>query len=70
MEGRMKWTIEKPTEAGWYWYKGPLSDDQPKVILVYDVGRILYAGPWPDGKTIRMERASGEWAGPFKPPPA
>jgi hypothetical protein len=64
----MKWTTEKPTESGWFWYRGPLSEDQPMVVHVYDVGKIFYTGPWPDGHTVRLERSFGEWAGPLEPP--
>jgi hypothetical protein len=56
----VKWTTDKPTEAGWYWYRGPLSEDQPMVVHVFDVGRIFYSGPWPDGRTVRLERSFGE----------
>jgi hypothetical protein len=67
-----EWTHDKPTVAGWYWYRGPLlsdPDDEPIVVKVYDVGKLFYAGPWPDGRTsVRLDLAFGEWAGPIKPP--
>jgi hypothetical protein len=53
--------------AGWYWYRGPLAD-QAMVVHVYDVGKLFYTGPWPDGHTVRLERSFGEWAGPLEPP--
>ena len=44
-------------------------DDEPIVVKVYDVGKLFYAGPWPDGRSsVRIELAFGEWAGPLKAP--
>jgi hypothetical protein len=67
-----KWSHEKPTVAGWYWYRGPLlsdPDDEPIVVKVYDVDKLFYAGTWPDGRTsVRVELAFGEWCGPIEPP--
>jgi len=65
-----KWSHEKPTVAGWYWYRGPLlsdPDDEPIVVKVYDVGKLFYAGTWgwpnvgPGGARLRgVVRA--DWA--------
>ena len=64
----MYWTPLRPQAAGWYWYRGTLSFDQPIVVHIYDVARLFYAGPWPTGITLRLEDCDGEWAGPIEVP--
>ncbi len=64
----MKWTTEKPTDPGWYWYH-PEFTETPLIVLVSI-----------RGKSVTFERAgfsmlykiskegTGKWAGPIPVP--
>ncbi len=59
----MKWTTEKPTTPGWYWYKGA---GYSTTLYVYTANGGLfvedhdYTGP--------VQGYPGEWAGPIPEP--
>jgi hypothetical protein len=74
----MKWTEEKPTQEGFYWFRGLIGDaatgkvhdfrDKLTVVeIIYkEVGfyaKILGAGWWP-----LIDTANGVWTGPIEPP--
>jgi len=40
-----QWTKEKPTSAGWYWFRGPAHEADPFIVQVDEVGQFQ----WPDG---------------------
>lgn len=56
----MKWTKERPTVEGWYWYR-----DDNRAAQIVGVGK--RAG-FMDGKVVELDELSGEWAGPIPPP--
>ncbi len=58
------WTEDKPTQAGWYWYRGGESDDQPFIVEVDESGCFQ----WPDGGYQEAALTKGEWAGPIERP--
>ena len=73
----MKWTTEKPTEQGWYWYRDEFYSSAP-VCLVWTgfinrpEARALWFDiccgdecDWPDGD---IKDSNGEWAGPIEEP--
>jgi hypothetical protein len=63
------WSPERPTCAGWYWYKSP-GIGEPRLIHV-DNGRIdtkLMADLGPPNNLVDVNRIPGQWAGPIEPP--
>jgi hypothetical protein len=59
-----QWTINKPTVAGWYWFRGLAHEADPFVVQVDDIGQFQ----WPDGGFQEVTLAKGEWAGPIQLP--
>jgi len=59
-----QWTKEKPTSAGWYWFRGPAHEADPFIVQVDEVGQFQ----WPDGGFQEVTLAKGEWAGPIEEP--
>ncbi len=60
----LKWTKNKPTEAGWYWYRGQTHEEDPFIVQVDEVGQFQ----WPDGAFQEVTLTKGEWAGPIEEP--
>ena len=63
------WRDERPTCAGWYWYKS-VGIEEPRLIYV-DNGRIdakLMADLGPPNNLVDVNRIKGQWAGPLEPP--
>jgi len=61
----MKWTTEKPTESGCYWYKG--GDEEIIVQVVAEEGRLIFLYPgdeqaWP---VDSFGERNAVWAGPI-----
>ena len=54
----MNWTSEKPTKAGWYWWRfskdAPRSQWEVRLINDYQIGSQILLG---------------QWAGPLEEPP-
>jgi hypothetical protein len=72
------WTRDKPTQTGWYWYRGDYdaasADIQPVVTYVNtDGSKIGLRTPcaWQPFMDYddRLESFTGEWCGPITPPP-
>jgi hypothetical protein len=74
----MKWTEEKPTQEGVYWFRGLIGDaatskvhdfaSEPTVVKIHDNGSALYAKiPGEDWWPL-IDTANGLWAGPIEPP--
>jgi hypothetical protein len=64
----LKYSKEKPTEPGWYWYRRD-EQDTPAVVHIYssfgEPPDMTFTGNdrvWP------LSRIFGEWAGPILPP--
>ena len=63
------WTDTKPTEPGWYWYKGLVWGNKVTKMLELcrdPLSRSLYSAIW--GGYVDM--MDGQWAGPINPPEA
>jgi hypothetical protein len=60
----LRWTTQKPTQAGWYWYRGQAHEEEPFIVQVDRAGQFQ----WPDGGFQEVTLAKGEWAGPIEPP--
>ncbi len=60
----LKWTMAKPTHSGWYWYRGPVEESDPLIVLVDEAGYFQ----WPDGGFQEVSLTEGLWAGPIDPP--
>lgn len=69
----MKWTRNKPTQTGWYWYRN--NDIQPAVIHVNISGSLSGYGdtrpyaflPFMDYDQP-LDAFPGEWCGPLPAP--
>lgn len=59
-----RWTHEKPTGAGWYWFRGEAHEADPFIVQVDAAGHFQ----WPDGGYQEVALAKGEWAGPIPEP--
>jgi hypothetical protein len=59
-----QWTKTKPTEAGWYWFRGEAHEADPFIVQIDEVGQFQ----WPDGGFQEVKLAKGEWAGPIEEP--
>ena len=60
----LKWTKQKPTHAGWYWYRGQTHEEEPLIVQVDHAGQFQ----WPDGGFQEVTLTKGEWAGPIDLP--
>lgn len=63
----MKWTWEKPTTPGWYWYRSIVCETTmyTRVVEVFPNGKVS------DGLLLPMDQIAtrqGEWAGPIPEP--
>lgn len=59
-----QWTMETPSRAGWYWFRGEAGETEPFIVLVDDAGQFQ----WPDGGFQEVTLVHGEWAGPIEEP--
>lgn len=62
--GDMKWTKEKPTQPGWYWWRDKYSSD---IVHVTEDSGMLVVKLGFDIEDFIID-LSGEWAGPICPP--
>jgi hypothetical protein len=60
----LRWTTEKPSQAGWYWFRGQLGEGEAFIVYVDEVGQFQ----WPDGGFQEVSLAKGQWAGPIEAP--
>lgn len=61
---RLRWSFEKPTEPGWYWYHGAVEESEPLILWVDKAGYMQ----WPDGQFQEVIFTKGMWAGPIEQP--
>lgn len=60
----VRWTKEKPTEPGWYWWRGPVwGGTRTKMFEVSKDKAGLYVAAWG-----YVEFMAGEWSGPIPVP--
>ena len=66
---QLTWTTDKPTNAGWYWYR-PASDQDIEVVQIarpHGENLHIYMLGDPD-RCPSYQQVEGEWAGPLEPP--
>lgn len=64
-----RWTTERPTRAGWYWWRN-LPEHDPAVVRIFTRNGFMrvdwgskdadYLSPW-------TRDVGGEWQGPLEP---
>lgn len=59
-----RWSTDKPTQPGWYWFRGKAHESDAFIVLVDEAGQFQ----WPDGGFQEVSLARGEWAGPIQEP--
>lgn len=59
-----RWSHNKPTRPGWYWFRGQAHEADPFIVLVDEARQFQ----WPDGGFQEVLLAKGEWAGPIEEP--
>lgn len=65
----MKWTTEKPTKPGWYWYSPPKSPKAFMVCLFVVAGNLAYSAfGQSDAPANRGIPSEGSWYGPLEAP--
>lgn len=67
----LRWTSDKPTAPGWYWYRGAHTSNRAEVVSVGEMlqGRPLHA--WfneTDMENYSVEELDGQFAGPIQEP--
>lgn len=63
----MKWSKEKPTQAGWYWWKDLDRPGKPHMAHVVNDGYGLTVYGIEE-YSRRLYEVRGEWAGPIPEP--
>ncbi len=64
----MRWTKEKPTTPGWYWYQGGMDEVEPSIAYVAMINGRLKA-MFIDCTTHAVGCLSGQWSSePVTPP--
>jgi hypothetical protein len=61
---QLRWNTEKPSQPGWYWYRGLIDEADPLIVLVDEAGYFQ----WPDGAFEDVRQTDGQWAGPIALP--
>lgn len=63
----MKWTTEKPTAPGWYWYRSIVCEvtRYTRVVEVFPNGKVSDGSLFP---MDHVDKFNGEWAGPIPEP--
>lgn len=61
----MKWTSEKPTAPGWYFYREPNRNRSGVVHVTLDMNRLVWFTG--DATAEYMDDCNGEWQGPISP---
>jgi hypothetical protein len=71
----MTWTIDKPAQSGWYWYREPEKNiGKPMSAWVFTDGPLVFVSLFaPHSDIPRQESGqtkdfNGEWWGPIKVP--
>ena len=59
----LKWSVQKPTSAGVYWWRPEFEGANPVMVEVQPKDDTF--GVYPGGELIQLSNVSGEWAGPF-----
>ena len=68
----VSWTTEKPTQTGWYWYKGEDPDiefhaDGISIVeIITEEGRLVCRHSNSDNQWV--EDSQAQWAGPLEVP--
>jgi hypothetical protein len=74
---RMEWTKDKPTESGWYEFRGELhpfyigtepTSCEPQCIVKVDMGRKPKLQLLDGNEDFDFDAADGLWRGPFNRP--
>ena len=67
---RLRWTREKPTEEGWYWYRDKVTE--PIMSLITTLDHKLVMNAYRRYQNALIDRLDGEydeeWAGPIPEP--
>lgn len=69
----MKWTTEKPTKEGWYWYRQYRNNGirkgsfYPPRIAEVEAGLMIWEFMTEDAYTNVID-LNGQWSGPIQPP--
>ncbi len=65
------WSRERPTKAGWYWYRSTDQDGSvaTKAVEIIDSPHGLQVMYGDDGMKLDRIRKDSEWQGPITPEP-
>lgn len=67
---RLRWTREKPTQEGWYWYRDKVTE--PIMSLITTLDHQLVMNAYRRYQNAFIDRLDGEydeeWAGPIPEP--
>jgi hypothetical protein len=60
-----RWTRNKPTEPGWYWWRTVNGDSAVRIIHTHEGGLLIQ---FEGGHVTHLHRVTlGEWQGPLTP---
>ncbi len=61
------WSRERPTQAGWYWWRRSIQDPEQvlRIVVIPMLG--LHATSMFDNDAKKVSVLDGEWQGPLEP---
>jgi len=60
----LKWTTDRPTKPGWYWFRCPNIMRPPEIVEVFSTGEQWHI----DGVRNNVANLDGQWYGPLEVP--
>lgn len=66
MTAGQRWSRERPTVPGWYWYKGDLALYEVEAVYVYKDDGVLFVDTV-NNYSEPVSDFEGEWQGPITP---
>lgn len=59
----MKWTTEKPTKEGWYWYNDTVTGKSKEIVFIWRSGiGDLHIGFNTESEVYLLSEIYGEWS--------
>ena len=63
----MKWTTDKPTEPGWYWWQEYRNEPSNRTIAYVSPVNGTLQALFIDGESLAVDKCAGYFQGPITP---
>lgn len=63
----MKWTSDKPTQPGWYWWRSQVFPILTMFHVIETSDYHFFVDNWGGGSMSTLDM-DGQWSGPLEPP--